>query len=86
MRPFAVDPAAEDDREATARPLEREPEEDPVLAAIRRAPPISPEVQALCRKLWDEVTSDPRTWTLTTEQLLASHPEAVHVGKRRAPR
>jgi hypothetical protein len=53
-------------------------EDDPVLAAIRSAPRASPEECELYRKLRAEVTSDPSTWTLSMEQLLATHPEAAH--------
>lgn len=40
--------------------------DDPVLAAVRRAPLASSEDRALARALLAEVKSDPSTWTVRT--------------------
>ena len=45
-------------------------EDDPVLAMLRRAKPMSPEMAERCRALNAEVGSDPSTW-IPEETILA---------------
>ena len=81
MSPFATKNAlAEDLAEGTPRSSSR-PTENPVMAAIRRAKPASPEDRARVLDALAEVTvdlHDPSRW-MTTEQFMAAlarHPEA----------
>jgi|HubBroStandDraft_2_1064218.scaffolds.fasta_scaffold2553553_1 hypothetical protein len=47
-----------------------ETQDDPVLAMLRRAKPMSPEMAERCRALNAEVGSDPSTW-IPEETILA---------------
>jgi len=79
--PGASDPASEAPpmRARTLHGPRAEGPEDPVLAALHRAPPMSPETAARCRALNADVQVDPGRAQTPDEfmaWLAASHPGA----------